>query len=87
MLLRRLFGCSYFIVYCCSNCVKTLCVWALVLWRVHLAGEEIAGCFTLNNEPVHGISNNVLCATSKASDQPAHTRSLLRAFACRLSIL
>ena len=38
-------------------------------------------------EPVHEISNNVVYATSKASDQPAHTRSLIRAFACRLSIL
>ena len=38
-------------------------------------------------EPVHDISNNVVCATSKASDQPAHTRSLIRAFASRLSIL
>ena len=38
-------------------------------------------------EPVHGISNNVVCATSKASDQPAHTRSLFRACASRLSIL
>ena len=32
----------------------------------------------------HEISNNVLCATSKASDQPAHTLSLIRAFASRL---
>ena len=38
-------------------------------------------------EPVHKISNNVVCATSKASDQPAQTRSLIRAFASRLSIL
>ena len=38
-------------------------------------------------EPVHEISNNLACATSKASDQPAHTRSLIRAFASRLSIL
>ena len=38
-------------------------------------------------EPVHEISNNVVCATSKASDQPAHTRSLIRAFASRLSSL
>ena len=38
-------------------------------------------------EPVHEISNNVVCATSKSSDQPAHTRSLIRAFACSLSIL
>ena len=35
----------------------------------------------------HEISNNVVCATSKASDQPAHTRSLTRAFASRLNIL
>ena len=38
-------------------------------------------------EPVHEISNNVVCATSKGSDQPAHTRSLIRVFASRLSIL
>ena len=38
-------------------------------------------------EPVHEISNNVACATSKASDQPAQTHSLVRAFAGRLSIL
>ena len=38
-------------------------------------------------EPVHEISNNVVCAASKTSDQPAHTRSLIRAFAGRLSIL
>ena len=37
-------------------------------------------------EPRHEISNNVVCATSKASDQPAHTRSLIRAFASRLNI-
>ena len=34
-------------------------------------------------EPVHEISNNVVCATGKASDQPAHVRSLIRAFASR----
>ena len=38
-------------------------------------------------EPVHEISNNVVCATSKASDQSAHTRSLIRVFASRLSVL
>ena len=41
----------------------------------------------LRHELVHEISNNVVCATSKASDQPAHTRSLIRAFAGRWSIL
>ena len=39
------------------------------------------------NEPVNEISNNVVCATSKASDQPAHMRSLIRAFVRRLDIL
>ena len=38
-------------------------------------------------EPRHEISNNVVCATSKASDHPAQTRSLIRAFASRLHIL
>ena len=42
---------------------------------------------TLIFEPVREISNNVVCATSKASDQPAHMRSLIRVFASRLSIL
>ena len=42
---------------------------------------------TLKFEPQHEISNNVVCATSKASDQPAHMRSLIRAFASRLNIL
>ena len=38
-------------------------------------------------EPHHEISKNVVCATSEGSDQPAHTCSLIRAFASRLSIL
>ena len=37
-------------------------------------------------EPRHEISNNVVCGTSKSSDQPAHTSSLIRAFASRLNI-
>ena len=41
----------------------------------------------INLEPQHEISNNVVCATSKASDQPAHMRSLIRAFASRFNIL
>ena len=36
-------------------------------------------------EPQHEIFNNVVCVTSKASDQPAHTRSLIRAYASRFS--
>ena len=38
-------------------------------------------------EPRHEISNNVVCTTSKGSDQPAHTRSLIRAFASSKNIL
>ena len=33
-----------------------------------------------DNEPRYEISNNVVCATSKGSDQPAHTCSVIRAF-------
>ena len=40
----------------------------------------------LSNEPVHEISNNVVCATSKGSDQPAHTRSEIRAFVRHLNM-
>ena len=36
-------------------------------------------------EPRHEISNNVVCATSKASDLPAHTCSLIKTIASRLS--
>ena len=43
--------------------------------------------FIIKFEPVHEISNNVVCATNKATDQPAHTRSLIRAFTSRLSII
>ena len=32
-------------------------------------------------EPRHDISNNVVCATSKGSNQPAQTHTLIRAFA------
>ena len=33
------------------------------------------------------LSTDVVCATSKASDQPVHMRSLIRAFASHLNIL
>ena len=38
-------------------------------------------------EPQQEISNNEVCATSKGSDQAAHMRSLIRAFASHLNIL
>ena len=37
-------------------------------------------------EPRHKIANNVVCATSKGSDQPVHTRSLIRASASHLKL-
>ena len=51
--------------------------------------HELETLYQLNNiyEPWHEIFNNIVCATSKASDQPAHTRSLIRAFTGRLNIL
>ena len=43
--------------------------------------KSCATCQRTNqNEPRHEISNNVVCATSKGSDQPSHMRSLIRAF-------
>ena len=62
-----------------TNCEYTVFIICLAVTYVH----TIKGII----EPVHEISNNVVCATSKASDQPAHTRSLIRAFACCLNIL
>ena len=58
--------------------------------RVDWSGPCFFTCYfnkPVRFEPVHDISNNVVCATSKASDQPAHMRSLIRAFASSLSIL
>ena len=45
-------------------------------WKSHVTAQ-----------PVHEISDNLACAISKGSDQPGHTRSLIRAFASRLIIL
>ena len=39
------------------------------------------------HEPQHEISHNMVYATSKSSDQHAHTRCLIRVFASRLNIL
>ena len=49
--------------------------------------ETLSRTHSIIIEPLHEISNNVVYATSKVSDQPAHTRSLIRAFASRLNIL
>ena len=43
-------------------------------------------CISTTYEPRHETSNNAVCATSKGSDQPTHTHSMVRAFARRLNI-
>ena len=40
-----------------------------------------------NNKLQHEISINVVCVTSKASQQPTHMPTLIRAFASHLNIL
>ena len=60
-----------------------LASWPVLLGQIH----QVQQIIILKPEPVHEISNNVLCGTSKASDQPAHMRSLIIAFASRLTIL
>ena len=41
----------------------------------------------ITNEPAHDKTYNKSCATSDDSDQPAHTRSLIRVFADRMCLL
>ena len=53
-------------------------------FQIVVSGAELlyqSGYAKMLYEPWHGLSNNMVCSTSKASDQPAHTRSLIRAFA------
>ena len=47
---------------------------------------QLLKIFKQVNEPRHEISNNLICATSKGSDQPVHTSRLIRAFAGRFNI-
>ena len=58
---------------------------------VHIVIEATKVHLQMKNQPTfeprHDISNNVVCKTSEGSDQPAHIRSLIRAFASRLNIL
>ena len=58
-------------LHACWVIFHVLCCWLLTFFK---------------NEPPHGILNNEVCATSKASDQPAHMRSLIRAYASHLNI-
>ena len=56
--------------------VKALCI-----------SKSIKSSLIKRFEPRHLIFNNVVYATSKASDQPVHMRSLISAFASRFNIL
>ena len=56
----------------------------LCTWQMLMPGKS--GLLPIY-EPWYEIFNNVVWATTQASDQPAHLRSLIRAFACSLSIL
>ena len=53
----------------------------------HYPLSEIRNYVLQTFEPRHEISKDVVYATSNGSDQPAHTRNLARAFACRLNLL
>ena len=55
-------------------------------WTFWSNSYDIEIYHNLPIEPRHEISNNVVGATSKVSDQPAHTHSLIRALANRLNI-
>ena len=72
-----------------NSCIQEIFVKPLLAtnWQCVVSSEVAYAIHTKIIEPVHKISNNAVCATSKASGQPAHTRSLIRAFATRLSIL
>ena len=58
-------------------------------WKVVYPSVKAQCCPQVSNFEGHvwPPSNIVVCATCKASDQPAHTGSLIRAFASRLIIL
>ena len=51
-----------------------------------LPGSRAMSLACTIHEPGHENFNNVVCAPSKASDQPAHTRSLISVFASSLNI-
>ena len=66
-------------------CTAIFNVSRVTLITGHLLKTDHGKC-SKTLEPQHKIFKNV-CAASKASDQPAHTHSLIRAFTSRLNIL
>ena len=57
--------------HCINTCLTSSCSNSFLGTRQILMHEKT--CVIPIFEPVHEISNNVVYATSKASDQPAHT--------------
>ena len=66
--------------YCTLNDIPMYYIKYLTMHTLHMHAGAIR---QLLYEPRREISNNVVCATIKGSDQHAHTRSLIRAFASR----
>ena len=73
-----------------SHSIAKVLLYVFVRVGSHIGADEqprISKLTPFIYEPGHEISNNVVCATNKVSDQPAHTGSLIRAFASPLKIL
>ena len=66
---------QYTIIRLCYNAALTLPIVTFPLTKLY------------HSTILSSISNNVVCATGKGSDQPAHMRSLIRVFASRLNVL
>ena len=79
MLLQFLINCPYFFL------VSTVFVFIFIV--LSLPESEINRTCVLTYEPRREISSCAVCATRGASGRPAHTRSLIGAFAGRLHIL
>ena len=52
----------------CEICTHGTCA---ILQKLHML-YTTCNCDRMIIEPQHEISNNVVCATSKGSDRPAH---------------
>ena len=74
---------KYLYIFCDSNEIY----FVKILFQTSRNWNQNKAIMLRSFEPWHEISNNVVCATSKGSDQPAHTHRLIRAFASRLNIL
>ena len=77
------------LLYFLSSCLEAV---VNVLWFFHpvsLIGLQCVSLVLYGHTHLsrHKNSNNGVCTTGKGSDQSAHTRILIRAYASRLNIL